>query len=38
MVTSAIAYLVKGKRMSLYMLRLGEAPSSKPEIKFGEDQ
>jgi hypothetical protein len=38
MVTSAMAYLMKGKRMSLYMLMLGGAPSSKPEIKFGEDQ
>jgi len=38
MVTSAMAYLMKGKRMSLYMLLLGEAPSSTPEIKFGEDQ
>jgi hypothetical protein len=38
MVTSAMAYVVKGKRMSLYMLMLGEAPSSTPEIKFGEDQ
>ena len=38
MVTSAMAYLMKGKRMSLYMLMLGEAPSSTPEIKFGEDQ
>jgi hypothetical protein len=38
MVTSAMAYLMNGKRMSLYMLMLGEAPSSKPEIKFGEDQ
>jgi hypothetical protein len=38
MVTSAMAYLMKGKRMSLYMLMLGGAPSSTPEIKFGEDQ
>jgi ethanolamine utilization microcompartment shell protein EutL len=38
MVTSAMAYLMNGKCMSLYMLMLGEAPSSKPEIKFGEDQ
>ena len=38
LVTSAMAYLMKGKRMSLYMLMFGRAPSSTPEIKFGEDQ
>ena len=38
MVTSAMAYLMNGKPMSLYMLMLGGAPSSAPEIKFGEDQ
>jgi hypothetical protein len=38
MVTSAMAYLMKGKRMSLYMLILGEGTRSKPQIEYGEDE
>lgn len=37
MVTSAMSYLMNGKRMSLYMLMLGEGTRSKPKIEFGED-
>ena len=38
MVTSAMAYLMKGKRMSLYMLVLVEGTRSKPQIEYGEDE
>jgi hypothetical protein len=38
MVTSAMAYLMKGKRMSLYMLILGEETRSRPHIEYGEDE
>ena len=38
MVTSAMAYLMKGKRMSLYMLILGDGTRSKPQIEYGEDE
>ena len=38
MVTSAMAYVMNGKRMSLYMLILVEGTRSKPKIEFGEDE
>jgi hypothetical protein len=38
MVTSAMAYLMKGKCMSLYMLVLVEGTPSKPKIEYGEDE
>ena len=37
MVTGVMAYFLQGKRMSLYMLILGEGTRSKPKIEFGED-
>ena len=37
MVTSAMAYFLEGKCMSLYMLILGEGTRSKPQIEYGED-
>ena len=38
MVTSAMAYFLEGKCMSLYMLILGGGARSKPQIEYGEDE
>jgi hypothetical protein len=38
MVTGVMAYFLRGKCMSLYMLILGEGTRSKPQIEYGEDE
>jgi len=38
MVTGVMAYFLKGKCMSLYMLMLGERTRSRPQIEYGEDE
>jgi hypothetical protein len=38
MVTGVMAYFLKGKCMSLYMLILVEGTRSKPQIEYGEDE
>ena len=38
MVTSAMAYFLRGKCMSLYMLILVEGTRSEPQIEYGEDE
>ena len=38
MVTSAMAYFLNGKCMSLYMLILVEGTRIEPQIEYGEDE